>query len=337
MGNIKKISLKDIAEAAGVSTALVSFVLNGKAEEYRVSPETSKRVFRIASELNYQPNQAAKSLRSGKTSTVGFVMSDIANPFFAQLARFLENYAAQSGYTVLFGSSDENADKMRRVVSSLINKGVDGLIIVPCENSEDYIRQLVRSNVPVVLFDRYFPDINVSYVALNNFNATYTATKHLLGKGYASPAIVAYDMNLIHMKERIRGYKVAMEEAGLKRQATVIYLKQDSPRKSAEKLLPKALESGADAFIFATNMISQACLYALKDNCMDKRCDIGLVGFDGSPLFDFFCSPISYVLQPIEMLMQKAFEILMENISNGNSVQSVLAEGILVPAQPPTP
>ena len=127
MSSLKKISLKDIAEAAGVSTALVSFVLNGKKKEYRVGEETAQRILKIANEMNYQPNLAAKSLRSGKTKTIGLVVSDISNPFFSQLARVLEDEATKRGYTVLFGSSDEDKDKMTHVVSNLINKGVDGL------------------------------------------------------------------------------------------------------------------------------------------------------------------------------------------------------------------
>ena len=291
MSALKKISLKDIAEAAGVSTALVSFVLNGKKKEYRVGEETAKRILKIAQEMNYQPNIAAKSLRSGRTKTIGVVISDISNPFFSQLARILEDEATKRGYTVLFGSSDEDTEKMNRVVSNLINKGVDGLIIVPCENSEKSIASLVDNNVPIVLFDRYFPEINVSYVALNNYNATYTATKYLLDSGYNAPCIVAYDINLIHMKERIRGYKKAMEDAGKKRLANVIFLKQ----------------------------------------VINK---IGLVGFDGTPAFDFFSAPVSYVQQPAEVLVQKALGILIDNIANGNTVQSVLADGVFIEITP---
>ena len=159
MSLLRKTSLKDIAEAAGVSTALVSFVLNGKEKEYRVGEKTAQRILKIANEMNYQPNLAAKSLRSGKTKTIGLVVSDISNPFFSQLARVLEDEAARKGYTVLFGSSDENKDKMNRIVGNLINKGVDGLIIVPCNNSEKSISSLVNNHIPVVLFDRYFPEI----------------------------------------------------------------------------------------------------------------------------------------------------------------------------------
>jgi LacI family transcriptional regulator len=332
MSSFKKVSLKDIAEASKVSTALVSFVLNDKKKEYRVGEETAKRILQIAKEMNYQPNIAAKSLRSGRTKTIGAVISDISNPFFSQLARLLEDEATKRGYTVLFGSSDEDTEKMNRVVSDLINRGVDGLIIVPCENSEKSIASWVENNVPIVLFDRYFPEINVSYVALNNFNATYTATKYLLDSGYNAPCMVAYDVNLIHMKERIRGYKKAMNDAGKKRMINVALLKQNALtlRKSVDRLLPKIIEGGADAFLFATNMISIACLYVIKDLGQEVVSKIGIVGFDGSPIFDFFSTPVSYMQQPAEVLVQKALEILIENIVNGNTVQSVLAEGVFI-------
>ena len=330
MSSLKKISLKDIAEAAGVSTALVSFVLNGKRKEYRVGEETAQRILKIANDMNYQPNLAAKSLRSGKTKTIGLVVSDISNPFFSQLARVLEDEAAKQNYTVLFGSSDENKDKMNSLVGNLINKGVDGLIIVPCEGSERIIASLVYDNVPIVLFDRYFSDINVSYVALNNFNASYVLTKHLLEVGYNAPCMVAYDVDLIHMKERVRGYKKAMGDVGKKNFINVVCLKQNAPRKSADRLLPKMVDAGVDAFLFATNMISLACLYTIKDMGKGIVGKIGLAGFDGNPAFDFFNVPISYIRQPLDILAQKALEILIDSMANGNTVQSVLAEGELV-------
>ena len=330
MSSLKKISLKDIAEAAGVSTALVSFVLNGKRKEYRVGEETAQRILKIANDMNYQPNLAAKSLRSGKTKTIGLVVSDISNPFFSQLARVLEDEAAKQNYTVLFGSSDENKDKMNSLVGNLINKGVDGLIIVPCEGSERIIASLVYDNVPIVLFDRYFSDINVSYVALNNFNASYVLTKHLIEVGYNAPCMVAYDVDLIHMKEGVRGYKKAMGDVGKKNFINVVCLKQNAPRKSADRLLPKMVDAGVDAFLFATNMISLACLYTIKDMGKGIVGKIGLAGFDGNPAFDFFNVPISYIRQPIDILAQKALEILIDSMANGNTVQSVLAEGELV-------
>lgn len=135
---VKRVTIKDVAREAGVSIALVSFVMNrnnrradGK-EAYRVSEETVARILEIAARLDYHPNSAASSLRSGKTRTIGVVVSDIANRFFSDIVRYIENVAYESGYTVLFASTDEKADKLERMVSVLTNKGVDGLIIASC-------------------------------------------------------------------------------------------------------------------------------------------------------------------------------------------------------------
>lgn len=326
----KKTSLKDIAKAAGVSTALVSFVMNGKGKDYRVNEETARRIKEIAAQMNYQPNTAAQSLRSGKSKTIGFIVSDISNPFFAQLARLLEDAAGRQGYTVVFGSSDENADKMVRIVSNLLNKGVDGLIIVPCAGSEDFIRSLQEADTPLVLFDRYFPEVPVSYVALNNFNAAYTLTRHLLDKGFTAPALIAYDLDLVHMKERIRGYRKAMAEAGKRGNASVAYLKQDAMQRSAARILPKLLAGGTDAFLFATNMISLACLYTIKEQQLLDNHRFGMAAFDGSPALDFFPMSIPYIRQPLATLIQKALGLLIDRIDNGKAVQSVLADGELV-------
>lgn len=329
MATLKKVSLRDIAKAAGVSPALVSFVLNGKAEEYRVGEETAQKIKQIAIEMNYQPNLAARGLRAGKTKTIGLVVSDISNPFFAQLARVLEDEATKKGYSVLFASSDENAKKMACVISNLINKGVDGLIVVPCEHSENTIETLNNNGISLVLFDRYFPSINVSYVALDNYAASYKLTESLIKGGFKSPCIIAYDVKLIHMKERIRGYKEAMTNFGKKDTINIITFKQGMSRKMADRIIPQLLESGIDSFLFSTNMISLACLYAIKSyyNRNNKTANIGLACFDSNPVFDFYNSNILYIQQPIDFLVRKSLDILIENMSKGNIVQSVLAEG----------
>lgn len=144
---VKRVTIKDVAREAGVSIALVSFVMNrnnrradGK-EAYRVSEDTVARILEIAARLDYHPNSAASSLRSGKTRTIGVVVSDIANRFFSDIVRYIENVAYESGYTVLFASTDEKADKLERMVSVLTNKGVDGLIIASCAGGEQTVRQ----------------------------------------------------------------------------------------------------------------------------------------------------------------------------------------------------
>lgn len=330
MVRLKKVSLKDIAAEAGVSTALVSFVLNGKGREHRIGEETSRHILRIAREMNYQPNIAAKGLRSGMTGTIGVVISDISNPFFAQIARDIEDVADRLGRTVFFGSSDESEEKMKSLVAGFINRGVDGLIIVPCEHSENTVRELCANKFPVVLLDRYFEDIATNYVVLNNFNASYQAVRHLIDSNYKRIGMIAYDVNLNHMQERIRGYKEAVSEAGMP--AIIMRLKQKNFEKTFDKVMKKLVEErSVDALFLPTVTITMACLHYVNRYGIRIPQQMGLVGFDENDAYDLFYTPVTHVKQPVSQLSQKAVEVLVDTISNKNaSVQRVSIEGSLI-------
>ena len=198
----KRTSLKDIAERVGVSTALVSYVLNGQEKEKRVGAEVAQRIREVMKEMNYSPNQIARSLRKGSTKTIGLVVTDIANPFFGVMARFIEDEASKHGYVVIMVSSDEDFEKSAILVDALLNRQVDGFIIIPADGPSDYIRNLVYNDKPVVLVDRYFPDVSTNYVILDNHGACYDATECFIRKGYKSIGMVAYKSSMIHMKER---------------------------------------------------------------------------------------------------------------------------------------
>ena len=205
----KKISLKDIAKKVGVSTATVSYALS-KDKENKVSAAVAKKVRKVAKELNYQPNQIAKSLKSGRTYTIGLIVADISNPFFAQIARIIEDEAAKLGYTVIFGSSDEKSKKSWDLIQLLLNRQVDGFILAPTEGSEAQVQYLKGVKIPFVLIDRYFPQLATNYVVIDNYNAAFGAVERLVKTGNKKIGIIAYSSKLQHMKERIKGYREAM-------------------------------------------------------------------------------------------------------------------------------
>ena len=157
----KKVSLKDIAKEVGVSTALVSYVLNN-LKEGRISKEIALKIREVAQRLNYRPNQIAKSLKTSKTFTIGLIVADIANPFSSTLARIVEDEANKFNYTVIFGSSDENNQKSAKVIDTLLNRQVDGLIISPPADSESQMIELQNQDIPFVLLDRYFPSVKTN-------------------------------------------------------------------------------------------------------------------------------------------------------------------------------
>lgn len=332
MGGKKKgISIKDIAKAAGASPALVSFVLNGKQKQYRVSDTMAEKIRGIAKALDYKPNGFAKSLRDGTNHTIGVIVSDISNMFFADIVKNIETTAEEYGYMALFASSDERADKLADLTQKMLRKEVGGMIVVPCDGSEETIKMLHDRNVPLVLLDRYIPGIKTDYVSLNNRKASYEATEHLIRQGYKKIGFVGYGANLTNMKDRIDGYSQALADNGAKDSIIIKQVDMSTIDKSCEKAMNSLMEHNVDAILFATNTITIKCLYYIQSKGIHIPDDLGIVCFDGDSAFDFFYAPITYVSQPLERMARKAVEILIEHLESDDSLtQQVEAEGSLV-------
>lgn len=316
---MKKVSIKDIAQAVGVSTALVSYVLNGKEKEARVGKEIAEVIRTTAKNMNYQPNQIARSLKSGRSNTIGLIVADISNPFFSSIARTIEDEAKRNNYTVIFGSSDENADKCRDLIDVLIKRQVDGFIIAPTENSQNQIKYLEDHKVPFVLIDRYFPEIHTNYVATDNFKASYEAVQHLVATGHKSIGMIAYQSKLVHMEERKRGYVEALKDSKLAGSATLIKevrfsaLVEDIENKIGELLFGKP---SVDAIFFATNTLALNGLKYLNKHNYRIPEDLAVVCFDEGEAFDFFYSPLTFVNQPLVEVGKEAVRILVNQINN---------------------
>lgn len=311
----KRVSLKDIAGKVGVSTALVSYVLNGLEKEKRVSPAVVEKIRAAARELNYKPNQIARSLRSGSTNTLGLIVADIANPFFGQLARVIEDEASRFQYVVILGSSDEDCAKSASLIDTLLDRQVDGFILVPSEGCAEQVELLVSRNIPVVLTDRYLPGIPAHAVVLDNYGATREAVSHLVGNGYRRIALVAYASSLVHMQERIRGYCEAMDAAGMGANKLVETVSYDSAKADTEKLVAALVkEQKTEAVIFATNALTLFGLYAVKKHNFRVPEELAVIGFDGNEAFDFFTPPLTYLRQPVEAIGRESVRILLEQI-----------------------
>ncbi|SOD93001.1 LacI family DNA-binding transcriptional regulator [Spirosoma fluviale] len=317
--NKTKVSIKDIAQKAGVSTALVSYVLNGKEKESRVGQEIATKVRQIAAELNYQPSHLAKSLRSGKTHTIGLVIADISNPFFANIARVVEDEAKRNGYTVIIGSSDENASKSRDLLEVLINRQVDGFIIVSSENSEDQIRSLNDRHIPFVLLDRYFPEIPTDFVSTDHYRASYDAATHLVKNQYKHIGMIAYDSQMFHMHERIRGYQDALRDNPIN--AHEHWLKRvkisaiDTGVKAAIDTM-LATDQPVDALLFATYSLAVSGLKYINKLGVRVPDDLAIVSFGQAEVFELYHCPITYIKQPIGLLGQTAVELLVKKLTH---------------------
>jgi len=317
---MKKTSLNDIAQHLGVSKTLVSFVLNGRGKEFRISDDICQKVIDTAKELNYQPNRIAQGLRTGKTKTIGLIIADIANPFFGKLGREIEREAASHGYHVIFCSSDENTEKSKQQIAMLQQSQVDGYIISPTIDSEEQIRALVRSRVPLVLIDRYFEDIDCNYIVVDNLDAAYCATKHLLSLGRKRIANITINLNLVNMKERTEGYKMALADQGIDVDEDLIKVLPFSHdntdvSQAIHELIGDKNDMKADAILFSTSKIGVMgieCITALGLKIPD---DVAVVSFDNVDAYKICVSPVTVVGQPLQEIGEKAVEILLNEIS----------------------
>ncbi len=310
-------SLKSIAKALNVSRTTVSWVLAGKGDEKKISSTTQKRIMEYARKENYQPNLLAKSLISGESKTIGLIIPSIGDEFYAQIARVIELKAESCGYTLTFCSSEADSDREAKMIRMLKSKMVDGLIIAPTKHSKEEIENLINESFPFVLIDRFFPELDTSYVLVDNENGCYQLTKHLLALGRKKIAFVTTDTHLVVMGLRYSGYKKALLETG---NPLVSDLYIEIKRFDYEKDLITAFDQlfqkvpDVDGFCFATHYLALEGLRYFYAHQIDIVNSMSLACFHGSPSFSILAPRMSLAIQPIEDMGEKAVSILVHNI-----------------------
>jgi LacI family transcriptional regulator len=317
---VKGISIKDIAQQAGVSPTTVSFVLNGKGKEKRISEQVSKRILKIATKLKYKPNQLARGLRTGKTKTIGLIVEDIANSFFSSVAKVVEDEADKHGYKVLFGSTENNEEKAKGLLEVLRYRQVDGYIITPTLNLDKEIASLQK---PVVLMDRYFPDVtDFNYVVVDNFQGAFVAVSHMVEQGYKKVAIITTTSTQIQMQQRMDGFVDALKKHNLPAGKNMIKrLPFDLDRPGFTQEITKYLQNNKDldAVFFATNYLGICGIESIRSLGLQIGTDLGMVSFDDHDIFRLLNPSITCVAQPVEEIGKKLIQLLIDEMDN-NSV-----------------
>jgi LacI family transcriptional regulator len=312
----KKLSIKDIAKELNVSITTVSFVLNGRAKEKRISEELTQKVLDLVKQTDYKPNIFARGLRTGKTKTIGLIVENIANHFFATIARLIEEYAYSKGYKIIYCSTDNDVQKTRELIGMLKERNVDGLIITPSAGIEDLLTGMQESNLPFVLFDRHLPGIKADYVVVDSFKGAYLATAHLLEKGYNKVAIITTDSKQSQMADRLNGYKSAVKELGDKN--LIGRINFSSSPAEAVMAIKTFLEAHPEVngIFFATNYLAAYGLEAITNLNFSIGDKIGIVAFDDEQLFRIYRPTITAVSQPIDAMAKKVIEILLSRMEN---------------------
>lgn len=305
----QKINIVDIAKKAGFSISTVSRVLNGKAEQYRISKKSQIKIRETAKRLNYVPNQFAASLKSGKSNTIALIIPSLSNPFFASIASEINAEIRNRGYITIIGDSDENSEIENEELLQMQSRNIEGLVIAP--SSQDYknIKRLHDQGLPVVCIDRYFEDLDIPYVSTDNYRGAYMATQHLLEHGHTRIACIQGVEESTPNRLRIQGYKDAMVNARVKDYSiSGNDFSVQNGYKETKLLLQQKHRPTA---IFAlSNTIAMGSMKALKEEGLSIPDDMSIITFDDHPYLDYLATPLTCIAQPTREICRIAVKHL---------------------------
>ncbi|MEO6547189.1 MAG: LacI family DNA-binding transcriptional regulator [Ferruginibacter sp.] len=313
----KKTSIHDIARELNISATTISFVLNGKADEKRISEDVTRKILDYVEQVGYHPNQVAKSLRTGKTNIIVMLVEDISDPFFSSITRIVESIAYKHHYKIFFASTENDTEKTKILIQVFRDRQVDGYIIAPPPGIEKEIQSLLDDNLSVILFDRYLPAINTNTVIIDNFSGAYQAVEHLVESGYSNIGFLTLESGQTQMQARLEGYIKAIEENG--QDPIIKKLPYQLNNLATEKLVQQFIEqhSKLDAVIFATNYLSVNGIKAINDMGITIPDDIAVVGFDDNTHFNLFTPSITAVAQPIREISEEVVKQLLDALLEG--------------------
>lgn len=316
--HMKRSTLSDISSRTGLSISTVSRVLNGKAKQFRISAGSQQRVYEAVKQLNYRPNVAARTLRSNESSTIGLLVPGVENPFFASIAGAVIRRASTYGYPVMLIDTREDPVEEEMAVDTLLERSVDGIIMVPCASEAGKLESLSREK-PLVLVDRYFGQVDIPYVCTDNYHGAYMATQMLLQAGHRRIMCIRGVPSSVTSRRRVEGYMHALREAGLEHEA---YVCGDSfSIDNGYSVTMGALESGRDiTAVFAlssTNLLG--ALKALRERGVSVPRDVSMVSFDDNIFLNYLDPAISCVSQPVEEIGATAVNILVDRIRHVES------------------
>lgn len=342
-------TISEVAEAAGVGRATVARTLGGYGS---VSERTRQKILAVAEELGYRPNSVARSMATGRTRTLGVVLADIGNPFFAGVLRGLSDSARRSGYDVLVLSTYEDLGKEAAAIDVLVDKQVDGVVLAPAAGRRapmPHLDILTRRGIPLVLLDRLVAGVTADAVVVNNREASREAVGALIAQGHRriafvwgpvtnEPAADADDLRRIiddalwSDGERLLGYLDALDEAGIPFDTSLVthVVKNEAQASRAVLGMLDLREPPTAIFATETDALTGA-LRALRSKGLSCPEDISLLGFDDSSWASVMRPPVSVVAQPMRRLGELAADCLLARVggSDAPAATHVLEAGLI--------
>lgn len=304
----KVATVRDVAEAADVSIATVSRVVNEKGT---VDPELRRRVMEAVERLGYQRDRVGRSLRQGSTMVWGLVVGDVENPFFAALVGAVQEGATRDGYSLLLCNQHGEPVEERRSLRLLREERVAGVIISPVSGSAADAEAVAAAGMPVVLLDRYPSEAELDIVRVDHVEAAYLGTRHLLERGYQRVACIEGHGYMATSVDRLEGYRRALAEAGVPYDPALVRdadYRTEGGYRAAQALLRD--RHRPDAMIVMNNLMAEGALRAVRESGLHMPDQIGLVGFEEPPWATLIEPGLTTITLPISELGKAAAELL---------------------------
>lgn len=317
----KKPTIKDIAKYAQVSTATVSNVVNGKTN--KISEKTRKRVLEVIKEYNYIPNRMAGSLITKKTKTLGLIISDIANPFFPEVARGAEDRANKDGYNIIVCNMDNNLEKEKEYIYMLNEKMIDGVIMTSLGDEEHINEFYDNISLPIVLVNRHLKNENVKgKLIIDNFKSSYEGVSYIIKKGYKKIVMLSGCGLEITSARRILGYEQAIKDNNINFN---MVLKGEYSIEWGKNAIRELIDSKTDfdAIFCGNDLIAIGAMSELKNERIDVPRDVAILGFDNIPLGEVTSPKLTTIEQPIYDIGYKAVHMLIDSIENKTPYQEI--------------
>ncbi|GEN81898.1 HTH-type transcriptional regulator DegA [Sporosarcina luteola] len=318
-----KPTIYDVAKEAGVSIATVSKIINNKGG---ISEKTKKNVLRIMEELRYQPSVMATALTGKNTKSIGLILPDLANPFFSELARKIEDRGHDLGYSIMICSTDYKKEKEKKYIQLLKSKSVDALILASGFENEEVINNLLKERLPIAIVAKNFPSISINTVAIDDFQGGYIATTHLIKLGHTRIAMIARDV--YSNRERLRGYYQALRDYELDYKFDFCFA-PESNVETGQKIAMEIFDSPMPptAFVASNDLLAIGVIQAARQRGLNVPRDLSVIGFDNTIIAEVFDPPLTTVSQPIGDMGKEIMDLTVGEITGEKSKRKV----ILVP------
>ena len=308
-------TLQGIAERSGLSVTTVSRVLSGQATRYRISKKTEAAIRKLAKESSFVPNQLARGLRLKRTLSIGLVIPDISNPFFAGIAHQVILGTRKHGYSVILCDSQDTTDLEVESLSLLQSRSVEGVILCPAGQTSEHLAEFVGGGLPIVLVDRFFPDLPLPFVSSDNVSGARQGTELLIANGHRRIACLQGVPVTSPNRFRVQGYKEALTRHHLPVEETLIvgdgFTEQSGYIET--KLLLRT-EPEVRAFLALSNLNALGAIRALAEEARRIPEDVSIVSFDDTPYSAYLATPLTTVAQSNAEMGEVAVKLLFDQI-----------------------